>query len=229
MPRHTSRQCVQRSVILQMSINRRGERMSLRETLRVMSKNNTVPELNRMLGENNQQATVSISWSCHRLVSIRSFPDKQPVDINLLVNKYLSARPKCSDGIKNLKERLDFYHLWIKMKKLCEDNGNTWLYRFVLPLKEFCNESRYCRKGATPRNYIMWADKDSDVPSINSWCFSFFSNDFKKLWPNQEPNEICDFEPLTSSYSLQKIWIATPEMVDQAYKHALLDMYKKVQ
>jgi hypothetical protein len=174
---------------------------------------NPVSEISGLLGKNNENVSVSISWTGQRLVSFTRYPQRA-VDINLLVKEFLNARPTCTNRRKNLKARLEFCDLWIKMKKLCQDNRNlnkTRIYRFLVPIRECLEDAFYCGCIVAPRNYLIKADvkeDDDEVPSMNDWCFSFYERDFRSLWPNQEPEHI--------SWR-QNRWVANRDMVEEAY------------
>jgi hypothetical protein len=174
--------------------------MTLSAKLDSIPKDQTVSELNTML----DTASVSISWYGERLVSIEGF--EGTVEINQLVAKYLKASPDIEDGI-NLKERLDYYNLWTKVKRVCKDDkslNDTWVYRYLVSAKETLYNK------AKPIDYITTRLKGSLYPSKNHMCFSFSAEDFKQLWPNENPELICN----------ERDWVAKKEMVEAAYQRS---------
>jgi hypothetical protein len=192
----------------------KGDEMSLSEKLASISKDQTVAELGVML----EDASVSISWYGERLVSVKGLQGS--VGINDLVAKYLNAAPKSSDGIHNLKARLDFYNLWTKVKRLCRDTSsldNTYVYRFLVPTKEFIHRIRY----TTARDYMTSRLKGSLFPAKNEWCFAFLPNDFKQLWPDEKPWESRCF---LSDGRMVENHVATEEMVRAAYTRKRVEL-----
>jgi hypothetical protein len=178
--------------------------MSLSEKLSSISREQTVFELNQML----DNAHVSISWSCQRLVSIDGY--EGTVDINDLVQKYLDASPRVSAGI-NLKERLDFYNLWTKVYRVCRDVtslNDTWFCGYLVPVKEFVQYGV-----ASPSSLIINA-KVPTFPSKKELCFSFSPGDFKQLWPDQQPRQ---------TYG-DSVCVATKQMVQEAFQRNQINL-----
>ena len=180
--------------------------MFLADKLASISREQTVFQLNLML---DSARVSSISWSCQRLVSVKGY--EGAVDINELVDKYLAACPRAADGI-NLQERLDFYNLWTKVKRVCKDNeslNDTWVYKYLVPTQEFCYRFLYTKAGS--RDLIVTGLKGTKFLSKEELCFQFSSKDFKQLWPNEEPWKI---------YGDDDVYVATKEMVEAAYKRS---------
>lgn len=180
--------------------------MTLDAKLMSITKSEVVKELDLML----DRASVSISWYGERLVSVQGYTGT--VEINQIVCLYLNARPKRKDGCNNLKERLEFYHLWNKVKTLCRNNtglNDTWIYKYLVPIKEaYLSLSR-----PKPIEFLINPLKGTKYPSRNSWCFSFYPKDFRQLWPSSEP--------FMKSHSLDgDTWIATKELVEQAFNRS---------
>ncbi|GEM_PF-3851329 len=175
--------------------------MTLDAKLTSIPKQNVVQELDIML----DNASVSISWYGERLTSVQGYTGV--VEINQIVSLYLSASPKREDGYNNLKERLEFYHLWNKVKALCKNNtslNDTWIYTYLVPVKEIALTLAISR----PIDFLITPLKGTKFPSRNEWCFSFYPQDFKCLWPNTKP--------FHESRGLDgETWIATKELVEE--------------
>lgn len=137
--------------------------MRLTDKLDSIPREHVVVELDVML---DHAQVSSISWYGQRLVSIEGY--EGTVDVNELVAKYHSAMPRFRDGAGDLKARLDYYNLWTKVKTVCKDNralNDTWVYRFLVPMKE---RSYLCRGARpAPMEFIISKAKGTKFPSKN--------------------------------------------------------------
>lgn len=171
--------------------------MGINEYLKTLPRERVVSQFDTLL----DRARVSqISWTGQRLVSVEGYDGF--IELNQLLQKYLAAHPRPKDG-ENLRQRLAFYNLWTKVKKLCKDTdvlNNTWVYRCLVPIKEciyfpVLNQPQW-------RDFITSPLKGGYFPSKEQWSFSFLEKDFKKLWPDEDSEG-------------KKLCVATKEMVER--------------
>jgi len=154
--------------------------MELSAKLNSLSHFETVNQLKDML----KNAHVSISWWGQRLVSIDGFEGS--VEINQLAAKYLRAEPFDRNTKASLKDRLECNSLWKDVKELYTKSNDelekTYLYRFLTPLKELRPWCRAC--AGDPLAIINEWEFGSKKESL----FTFTPEEFKKMWPDTEPN-----------------------------------------
>lgn len=181
--------------------------MELREKLISLTSNNTVAELNQMLNHTH----VTISWRGQRLVSVDGYEGS--VEINELALKYLRATPFQRDTESSLQDRLTCESLWGRVQRLYADSeaalANTSVYKLLVPMKEF---RLYCRACAGDPMAIIG---EWDCGSKKDSLFEFTPAEFKRLWPDAEPQgKSCVMGGGASS----ERWTASKEMVESALR-----------
>jgi hypothetical protein len=179
--------------------------MQLSDKLSSISDDNIVVELETML----DQAHVSVNWYGQRLVSVEGY--EGAVEINKLAEKYLRA--DAFDDGAGLQERLDCYALWGRVQKLYKKSDKvlkqTYLYQYLTPIREF---RPYCRACAGDPMALIG---EWDFSSRKTSLFEFSPEEFKKIWPNQEPDGK-SWKFYYGRETMTEVWTATEKMVRAA-------------
>ncbi|NGX26513.1 MAG: hypothetical protein K940chlam6_00437 [Chlamydiae bacterium] len=109
--------------------------MRLDDTIRGLSSDNTVVELQQML----TNPKVGISWYGRRVVSVKGYEGE--MELRELALKYFAAKPfQCPETASTFSERWECYSLYATIQELFLDGAEafekTWI-RYVLPYKEW--------------------------------------------------------------------------------------------
>jgi hypothetical protein len=179
--------------------------MHLKDKLAAIPKGEIVAQV----GELVKHARVGLNWYGGRIVRVDGY--EGAVHINELASTYLKAKAFKSESNATLQERLDCYDLWDRVKELYSQSdkelGKSRLFNFLTPAREF---RPYCRACAGDPMAII---REHDAGAGKESTLYFTPEEFKKIWPKQEPQEKC--WTMGEGVASER-WGATKEMVESA-------------
>lgn len=184
--------------------------MLLTDKISSLTAQNAVSEMHKLV----DNARVSISWAGKRVVYVQGYQDSAEID--QLALKYLKANAfnlrneKLKDHallkrVENLRERLDCYNLWQRIRQLYEASEkelhkSCLYYNFVSTLEYF--STPHILKKSVLSNILDQRQQHS--------LFEFDPDEFKSLFKGQNAAWIIP----RGHYDVSERWVATKEMVE---------------